>query len=188
MIGRSCKVVLVGNAGVGKSSIAMRYCKDMFNEFNDSTIGASFTAKSLIHDDEVVRLEIWDTAGQEKYHSLASLYYRNAGAIIIVYDITSKDSYEKTKDWYTELNDDGLADNALIVLVGNKADLHEKRVIPSIVTDVFFKDVYHVETSAKSDEGINSLFDHIVKNVKYKPVQTKITVTQTVKPNTCCNY
>jgi len=97
------KVVLLGESAVGKSSLVLRFVKREFHEFQESTIGAAFLTQTIQVDDTTVKFEIWDTAGQERYHSLAPMYYRGAQAALIVYDITSRDSFLKAQNWVREL-------------------------------------------------------------------------------------
>lgn len=113
------KVVLLGESAVGKSSLVLRFVKREFHEFQESTIGAAFLTQTVQIDDTTVKFEIWDTAGQERYHSLAPMYYRGAQAALIVYDITSKDSFHKAQNWIRELQRQANA-NIVIALVGNK--------------------------------------------------------------------
>ena len=92
----SYKIVLLGDSGVGKSSIGLRYTRGEYNDFQESTIGASFLTKTFENKDgKKCRFEIWDTAGQERYHSLAPMYYRGARGCVVVYDVTSSHSFEK---------------------------------------------------------------------------------------------
>ncbi|XP_034995401.1 ras-related protein Rab-17 isoform X2 [Zootoca vivipara] len=122
------KVVLLGSTAVGKSSLAYRYVK---KDFRDSlpTVGCSFFTQVLSLDNTTIKLEIWDTAGQEKYHSVCHLYYRGANAAVLVYDITRKESLEKAKVWLTELEKEFLPDEIIIALVGNKLDLSAEREV-----------------------------------------------------------
>jgi len=113
------KVVLLGESAVGKSSLVLRFMKREFHEFQESTIGAAFLTQTVQIDDTTVKFEIWDTAGQERYHSLAPMYYRGAQAALIVYDITSKESFLKAQNWVRELQRQANA-NIVIALVGNK--------------------------------------------------------------------
>lgn len=113
------KVVLLGESAVGKSSLVLRFVKREFHEHKESTIGAVFLAPTVQIDDTTVKFEIWDTAGQERYHSLAPMYYRGAQAALIVYDITSKDSFINAQKWVRELQRQANA-NIVIALVGNK--------------------------------------------------------------------
>lgn len=118
------KVVLLGESAVGKSSLVLRFMKREFHEFQASTIGAAFLTQTVQitrfqFQNTTVKFEIWDTAGQERYHSLAPMYYRGAQAALIVYDITSKESFLKAQNWVRELQRQANA-NIVIALVGNK--------------------------------------------------------------------
>ncbi|CAI4045095.1 Rab family GTPase YPT52 SKDI_11G2250 [Saccharomyces kudriavzevii IFO 1802] len=125
------KLVLLGDSSVGKSSIVHRFVKDTFDELRESTIGAAFLSQSItIHPndgngakDVVIKFEIWDTAGQERYKSLAPMYYRNANAALVVYDITQEDSLQKARNWVDELKNKVGDDDLVIYLLGNKVDL-----------------------------------------------------------------
>ena len=101
------KLVLLGDTGVGKSSIVLRFVANNFKLDEDATIGASYMSKMLHIDDKTIKFNIWDTAGQERYQSLAKMYYRDANAAILVYDITKKQSFEGLKRWYNELREYG---------------------------------------------------------------------------------
>ena len=102
------KVVLLGDTGVGKSSLVLRFITNEFKPYVESTIGASFMSKLLMDPDgSAVKFQIWDTAGQEKYHSLAPMYYKGAAAAIVVYDITKRKTYDTLKDWIAELRAQG---------------------------------------------------------------------------------
>ena len=123
----SFKLVLLGESSVGKSSIALRFVKDQFEDFRESTIGAAFLTQTVRRDENTtVKLEIWDTAGQERYKSLAPMYYRNAHCAIVVYDITQEESLENAKGWIRELQRHADS-NIVIALVGNKLDLADTR-------------------------------------------------------------
>ncbi|WWC66179.1 uncharacterized protein I206_100080 [Kwoniella pini CBS 10737] len=116
------KLVLLGEAAVGKSSLVLRFCQGDFNENTSPTIGAAFLTQKCRLENRIVKFEIWDTAGQERFHSLAPMYYRNAQAAVVVYDITKAASLEKAKAWVKELQRQANA-NIVIALVGNKVDL-----------------------------------------------------------------
>ncbi|KAJ2084684.1 Vacuolar protein sorting-associated protein 21 [Coemansia sp. S100] len=115
------KVVLLGEAAVGKSSLVLRFVNDEFQDNKEPTIGAFLTQKVRL-DDSVLKLDIWDTAGQERFHSLAPMYYRNAQAAVVVYDITRASSLDRAKSWIKELQRQANP-NIVIALVGNKLDL-----------------------------------------------------------------
>ncbi|KAG6901908.1 hypothetical protein C0995_006746 [Termitomyces sp. Mi166 len=116
------KLVLLGEAAVGKSSIVLRFVSNEFQANKEPTIGAAFLTQKCRLEDRVLRYEIWDTAGQERFHSLAPMYYRNAQAAVVVYDITKASSLEKAKSWVKELQRQANP-NIVIALAGNKLDL-----------------------------------------------------------------
>mmetsp|Transcript_21351 Transcript_21351/g.25756 ORF Transcript_21351/g.25756 Transcript_21351/m.25756 type:complete len:216 (+) Transcript_21351:273-920(+) len=179
---KSVKVVLLGDSGVGKSSIALRFVTDEFRPYTESTIGASFMAKTIefedIRSDENttsarkrdVSFKIWDTAGQEKYHSLAPMYYRGAGAAVLVFDMCNQTTFDTLQNWVTELEGSG-PPNIVLVVCGNKADLSDHRRVQSDVAQEYATKVgaLYMETSAKDNENIDDLFKQIAKLV---PVET----------------
>ncbi|KAI8371031.1 P-loop containing nucleoside triphosphate hydrolase protein [Blakeslea trispora] len=122
------KVVILGRTGVGKTSVALRYVKNTFSPNNSSTIGAAFMTKKLTVDDCSVRLQIWDTAGQERFRSMAPMYYRGASAAILVYDITSEESFTELVSWIEELSKN-VTEDIVIHVVGNKIDLESQRKV-----------------------------------------------------------
>lgn len=171
------KLVLLGDSSVGKSSIVHRFVKDTFDELRESTIGAAFMSQSIIvkdsetHDDITIKFEIWDTAGQERYKSLAPMYYRNANAAIVVYDITQSDSLDKAKLWVDELKNKVGDDQLVIYLVGNKLDLCNgetkdsegeiiERKVERLLAEQYAddKNLYFNEVSAKTGENIKEIF------------------------------
>nr|XP_060615174.1 ras-related protein Rab-17-like [Anolis sagrei ordinatus] len=158
------KIVLLGSSSVGKSSLAYRYVK---KDFRDSlpTVGCSFFTHILSLDNSTIKLEIWDTAGQEKYHSVCHLYYRGANAAVLVYDITKKETLEKAKLWLRELEKEFLPDEIIIVLVGNKVDLSEEREVTLQEAKDFAntKSMLYMETSAKTNHQVTELFTALGK-------------------------
>jgi len=160
IIEEKIKCVLIGASGSGKTSIMTRYMCDKFSEDIHSTIGASFFSQSLNKNDKKIRLEIWDTAGQERFDSLMPLYYRGSDIVLVVYDITSYDTFKKAKEWIkTIVNDETI--NPIFVLIGNKYDLEEKR---SVKYEEAFsyaeeRNILFLETSAKTSRNIKDIFD-----------------------------
>ena len=160
------KVVLLGEPGVGKTCIINRFSYDEFNERTVSSISAQFITKTIEFKDlkKSIKFEIWDTAGQEKFHSLAKIFYRDAKVICLVYDITLRDSFEKMKSfWYEQevlLNADG---QPIFAVVGNKFDLYESREVNDDEALEFAKSIRAIfqYTSAKNSSGINELFFNI---------------------------
>jgi len=127
------KLVLLGEAAVGKSSVVLRFVSNEFQPNKEPTIGAAFLTQKCRLEDRVLRYEIWDTAGQERFHSLAPMYYRNAQAAVVVYDVTKASSLEKAKSWVKELQRQANP-NIVIALAGNKVDLVQSSASSSSAT------------------------------------------------------
>ncbi|KAK4184475.1 MICOS complex subunit MIC60 [Podospora australis] len=165
------KLVLLGESAVGKSSIVLRFVKDQFDSYRESTIGAAFLTQTISLDENTtVKFEIWDTAGQERYKSLAPMYYRNANCAVVVYDITQAASLDKAKSWVKELQRQA-NENIIIALAGNKLDLvteqPDKRAIPTADAEAYAKEagLLFFETSAKTAENVQELFTAIAKKL-----------------------
>ena len=167
------KVVILGKPDVGKSSILRRYITGECNESIENTIGAKFMGKIVTIDDKTVKLNIWDTAGQERYQSFSKLYCRDAGAVILVYDVNEHESFEGMKQWY-EMSKEVLPEQALLFVVGNKCDKlaagleFESEVLQ--YTDGIRAD--HFLVSAKTGLRIDELFVHIsrkyIENITFE--------------------
>lgn len=122
------KIILVGDSGVGKSNILSRYLDNNFSDETKATVGVEFGATKLEINGNKIKAQIWDTAGQERYRSITNAYYKGAKGALLVYDITQIQTYESIERWISELK--SLGDNNIcIMMVGNKIDLSEKRVI-----------------------------------------------------------
>ncbi|TKX27072.1 GTP-binding protein ypt5 [Elsinoe australis] len=165
------KLVLLGESAVGKSSLVLRFVKDQFDDYRESTIGAAFLTQTIALDDTTtVKFEIWDTAGQERYKSLAPMYYRNANCAVVVYDITQASSLDKAKAWVKELQRQA-NENIIIALAGNKLDLvteqPDKRAISTADAEAYAKEanLLFFETSAKTAENVKELFTAIAKKL-----------------------
>jgi Ras-related protein Rab-5C len=161
------KLVLLGESAVGKSSLVLRFVKDQFDDYRESTIGAAFLTQTVSLDDQTtVKFEIWDTAGQERYKSLAPMYYRNANCAVVVYDISQSASLEKARNWIRELQRQ--ADPSIVIaLCGNKSDLAERRQVSQEEAKKYAEEegLMWGETSAKSGEGVNDIFLAIAKKL-----------------------
>ena len=166
------KLVLLGDASVGKTSLVGRFVTNHFNEAVETTVGAAFSTQSVTTDSgRTVRYEIWDTAGQERFKSLAPMYYRNASCAVVVFDLTSESSFHRAKDWVKQL---ALSNNPdiIIALAGNKSD------IPSSQRQVKAEDVkqfvveeglIYMETSAKTGSNVQKLFETIANKLPDSP-------------------
>ncbi|XP_066998863.1 ras-related protein Rab-30 isoform X2 [Anabrus simplex] len=155
------KVVLVGNAGVGKTCLVRRFTQGLFPPGQGATIGVDFMIKTVEIDNEKVKLQIWDTAGQERFRSITQSYYRSAHALILVYDISCQPTFDCLPDWLREI-EEYASSKVLRVLVGNKID-REDREIPTHVGEEFAQrhSMYYLETSAKEAENVEKLFMEI---------------------------
>jgi len=156
----SHKVVIIGDANVGKTCLINRFNHNKFDE-TSPTIGAIHHIKTV----ENISLDIWDTAGQERFKSMVPMYYKGAKAIIICFDITNSDSYFGAQNWYTEIFDS--VKKAVIVLCGTKKDLENKREILFTNAKKFadMKGIKYLETSSKDDLNIKDLFKYIAEQI-----------------------
>ncbi|KYR00787.1 Rab GTPase [Tieghemostelium lacteum] len=169
---KGVKLILLGERSTGKTCITNRLVR---NEFGVTvpTLGASFLTKTMLIDDTTVKLELWDTAGEERYRSLMPLYYREAVVAVIVYDITSMATFNLSKTWITELHKYSDS-NIIIALVGNKSDL-PNREVPKETAQQYIQD--HIpscifyETSALTNENINELFITVCRVIIEKYIQ-----------------
>ena len=162
----SVKVVLVGESGVGKTSIVSRFTKDSFNADEISSSSAQFISKTIKINEQSIKFDIWDTAGQERFRALAKIFYKDAKVIILVYDIISKESFECLKKyWYKESSENSTAD--IFFVVGNKSDLYENEQVSDEEGKKFAKEINAIFklTSALSNTGIDRLFETIGKKI-----------------------
>ncbi|OWF50175.1 ras-related protein RHN1-like [Mizuhopecten yessoensis] len=153
------KVVTVGDMSVGKTSLAVRYAKHEFIESYNETIGASFYVRSIEVSGKTFLFQIWDTAGQERFRSLVPMYLRDAKIAILVYDVTSMDSFDAAASWLKDLLASSPS-SVKIALVGNKMDLSDQRAVSVEVAKSFAsqKNLAFIETSAKTGENVDTLF------------------------------
>jgi Ras-related protein Rab-6A len=160
------KIVVLGDINVGKTSILSRFRYGSFDQSYMPTLGIDFFTKNLFYEDKTIRLILWDTAGQERFRSLIPSYLKNADCIIIVYDITNKDSFNSLSHWLNDAKNNTI-EGTIFVICGNKIDLKEKRVVTNEEIDEYIKkeNLLYVECSAQNGEGIKELFNLIAKNL-----------------------
>ncbi|OQR93783.1 Rab1 family GTPase [Achlya hypogyna] len=153
------KLVLIGDSGVGKSCLLLRFADDAFTESYITTIGVDFRFRTVKIDKKTVKLQIWDTAGQERFRTITSAYYRGADGIIMVYDVTSQESFDHVNDWLNEVNRYA-SEGTCKLLVGNKSDITSRKVV-SYETAKAFADslaIPFLETSAKNAQNVEEAF------------------------------
>ena len=160
-----CKVVLLGDSGVGKTCIISRYISGSFDDNSATTNGASYCSKNVTYDKlgKSLLLDIWDTAGQEKYKALTKFFYKDAAVCILVYDITRRDSYENLKNfWYSQLKENS-GTNIVLGVAGNKCDLYEKEDVKEEEARQFADEIGAIFklTSAQNNTGISELFQEV---------------------------
>jgi Ras-related protein Rab-1A len=168
------KLLLIGNSGVGKSCILMRYADNSFTENFFNTIGVDFKIKTITLNDQVVKMQIWDTAGQDRFRTLTSSYYRGAHGIIIVYDVTNKDSFDNVKQWMQEI-EKFASENVNKLLVGNKSDLEEQRKVTYDEGVELSKkfDIPFLEVSAKNALNVEDTFITMASEIQARFLKEK---------------
>ncbi|KAG2021043.1 Ras protein [Coprinopsis cinerea AmutBmut pab1-1] len=167
------KVVLIGDSGVGKSTVLSRFTRNEFNLESKSTIGVEFATRSINVDGKTVKAQIWDTAGQERYRAITSAYYRGAVGALLVYDIAKHATYVNVTRWLKELRDHADS-NIVIMLVGNKSDLKHLRAVPTDEAKAFATEngLSFIETSALDASNVESAFQTILTDI-YRIVSAK---------------
>uniref|UniRef100_A0A915B2V7 Uncharacterized protein n=2 Tax=Ascarididae TaxID=6250 RepID=A0A915B2V7_PARUN len=168
------KLLLIGDSGVGKSCLLLRFADDTYTESYISTIGVDFKIRTIELDGKTIKLQIWDTAGQERFRTITSSYYRGAHGIIVVYDITDQESFNNVKQWLQEI-DRYACENVNKLLVGNKCDLTSKRAVEYNSAKEYADQlgIPFLETSAKSSTNVEQAFLTMAAEIKNRmgPVQ-----------------
>ncbi|KXS20819.1 ras-domain-containing protein [Gonapodya prolifera JEL478] len=161
---RKFKLVFLGEQSVGKTSLITRFMYDTFDNTYQATIGIDFLSKTMYLEDRTVRLQLWDTAGQERFRSLIPSYIRDSSVAVVVYDITNRASFQSTTKWIDDVRAER-GNDVIIVLVGNKTDLSEKRQIPTDEAERRAREagVLFIETSAKAGYNVKPLFRKIAQ-------------------------
>ena len=163
----SFKIILVGNSGVGKTSILNKYIKNIFDDNYTCTIGVDFSLKNIEFSNKTVNLRIWDTAGQEKYNSTTKNYFQGSDACFLVFDLTSIKSFNSLQERYNivcNCCDKNIKNN--FVVLGNKCDLEEREVNEDIINEyISDKNIKYFETSAKTGYNIDECFKYITERL-----------------------
>ncbi|KAF6728672.1 Ras-related protein Rab-3C [Oryzias melastigma] len=178
------KLLIIGNSSVGKTSFLFRYADDSFSNSFVSTVGIDFKVKTVYRNDKRIKLQIWDTAGQERYRTITTAYYRGAMGFILMYDITNEESFNAVQDWATQIKTYSW-DNAQVIMVGNKCDMEEERVIPPekgkhLADQLGFE---YYEASAKENINVRQVFERLVDIICVK-MSERVDVEAPAAPGT----
>ena len=185
------KVLIIGNSGVGKSCLLLRFAEDMFSDNYISTIGVDFKIRKLELEGKSIKLQIWDTAGQERFRTITKSYYRGSNGIVVVYDITDRESFEQVQHWMSEIDAHAQADVCRL-LVGNKCDLAENRVVTLSEAEQFAQhhQLQYLETSAMNGTNVKDAFVKVATQIYRKGIKAspkpKITPTENQDKKGCC--
>eukprot|EP00475_Leptophrys_vorax_P027843 TRINITY_DN3979_c0_g1_i3.p1 TRINITY_DN3979_c0_g1~~TRINITY_DN3979_c0_g1_i3.p1 ORF type:complete len:211 (+),score=37.09 TRINITY_DN3979_c0_g1_i3:55-687(+) len=190
----SLKLVVLGDSGVGKSALLKRAAKGVYEDQYVSTIGVDFEVKTITVDDQKVKLYFWDTAGQERFRTITRSYYRGAGAVLFVFDLTDRDSFRNVQVWYDDVLKT-LTTDTLFCLVGNKADIPEKRAVSKQDAEEWANDhgMPFFEASARTSANLDSILENLgsrhIKKMRMQALMQPDT-TQLVTPkapsSSCC--
>jgi len=161
------KLLLIGDSGVGKSCLLLRFADHTYTESYISTIGVDFKIRTIDLDGKTIKLQIWDTAGQERFRTITSSYYRGAHGIIVVYDVTDMESFNNVKQWLPEI-ERYACEGVNKLLVGNKCDLVQKKVVDYDMAKAFADslDIPFLETSAKNATNVEKAFLTMAAEIK----------------------
>ncbi|XP_059836137.1 ras-related protein Rab-13 [Hypanus sabinus] len=163
------KLLLIGDSGVGKTCLIIRFADDNFNSTYISTIGIDFKIKTIDVGGKKIKLQVWDTAGQERFKTITTAYYRGAMGIILVYDITDEKSFENIQNWMKSIKENASA-TVERMLLGNKCDMEGKRKVPKDKAEKLAKDhgIRFFETSAKSSLNVEEAFQTLAQDILIK--------------------
>ena len=163
----SFKIIIVGDSGVGKSCLSIKASRNYFEDFYSPTVGFEFLTFNVKVEDQNIKLQIWDTCGQEVYRSLISSFYRSASLAIIVYSIDNEESFINIEKWLNDVKSQSNPD-VKIFIIGNKADLEDKREVTKEAGEKFFHDhklSFFTETSAKTGFNVQNVFIEVAKEL-----------------------
>ncbi|EPB91059.1 Ras-like protein Rab-2A [Mucor circinelloides 1006PhL] len=163
------KYIIIGDTGVGKSCILLQFTDKRFMPAHDLTIGVGFGTRFITVNDQQIKLQIWDTAGQESFRSITRSYYRGAAGALLVYDITRRDTFEHLPVWLEDVRQHANP-NTVIMLIGNKSDLEKNRQVSREEAEQFAQenDLFFLETSAKSSDNVEKAFEETAAEIQKK--------------------
>jgi len=161
------KLLLIGDSGVGKSCLLLRFAENSFTESYLSTIGVDFKIRTIEMEGKNVKLQIWDTAGQERFRTISQAYYRGAHGIVVVYDVTDSESFDNVKSWLAEI-DRHATEGVQKLLIGNKSDLADKKVVSFSAAKDFATErgIPFLETSAKEATNVEDAFLTLARQIR----------------------
>ena len=163
------KIVIIGDSGVGKTNLIGRYLKNEYKEDSKATVGVEFGEKKYEINGLKIKAQIWDTAGQERYRAITSMYYKGAKGAFIVFDLSSKSTFQNVEKWFNEIKK--TADPTInLILIGNKSDLKDKRQISTEEGENKAKEmnVPYLETSALNADNVDKVFDLLIQEITKK--------------------
>jgi len=168
------KYVIIGDSGVGKSNILLRFINDTFSEEFKSTVGVEFAAKNILINKNMYRVQVWDTAGQETFRSISRAYYKNSVCACVVYDISNYSTFESIQSWIDDCKIQS-SKSILLILIGNKADLNDDRQVTYEEGEQFAKrnNMIFLESSAKTGYNIKEIFHKSVKQIDQNILDNK---------------
>ena len=170
---KDIKVILLGESGVGKTCIINRYINNVYNNLTPSTLGTAFSVKEIKKGNIKYNVNVWDTTGQEKYHSVTNLFINGSNIVILVYSITSESSFKGLEYWYDSLKEKLEGENYILAIIGSKCDLAEEEVVPEEDGRNYAKSkkaIFKLVSAKEDPEGINKMFesllDELIKSEK----------------------
>ena len=191
------RLLLLGDSSVGKTSILNKYIANKFIENNIATLGVEYMDKTVDYNNFKIKLQIWDTSGEEKYRSITKSYYKNAEGLLVIFDITNEESFNHVKNWINEAKDNN--SDIKIILVGNKLDFENERKVAKDRAIKFAENnsLQYFETSAKSGKNIHKSFKAMIDLIldgkseqdilnEFKKPQKTVSVNDDKKKKSCC--
>ena len=163
---KTCRLLIIGDSSVGKTSLITRYTNGTFKEEYLATVGLDYNSKDEVFNNETIHIKLWDTAGQERFKSLTQNYFRNAEGVLLVYDVTKTESFDNLRDWISSIKKNMETKNIFLplIIVGNKVDMEDSREISKEDAENFAKEnnYKYFETSAKTGEGVDEAIRELV--------------------------